>query len=233
MTSPKQMAANRANSKLSTGPRSHAGKARSSANALTHGLTAERITIAGEDPREFEKFLASIVEELEPCGLVERELVEHIAILLWRLKRVPVMEAAIIRERGPLMTDDDKRDKKYDAFRASMHERSKRFLLTKKEFNRARGVEEDAAAKAPEKAPEVTEKTAEAPKKEEPDPSKALGAALISDSQTGDALGKTLRYEATLNNTLGRTMSALLTLQEARREREQAAKTITGISEAA
>src|SRR5438105_1204336 len=39
-TSPKRLAANRANAAKSTGPRTEAGKARSAQNARTHGFTA-------------------------------------------------------------------------------------------------------------------------------------------------------------------------------------------------
>lgn len=229
MTSAKQMAANRANSKLSTGPRSEAGKARSSANAITHGLTAERITILDEDPEDIQEFVATIVEELQPCGCMERELVERIAMLLWRLKRVPVMEAAIIRQRAPTTVDHDREE----AFRASMDRKLKRFLLVTRRSEHQQNGEEDAAAKAPEKTPEVAEDTAEAPEKKELELSKALGATLISDSQTGDTLGKILRYETTLNTTLARTIGLLFTLQNARMEREQAAKTITETANAA
>lgn len=41
MTSERQRAANRANAKLSTGPRSPSGKARASRNARRHGLAAQ------------------------------------------------------------------------------------------------------------------------------------------------------------------------------------------------
>ena len=43
MTSLKQIEANRRNAKDSTGPRSKAGKQRSSRNAVRHGLTAETV----------------------------------------------------------------------------------------------------------------------------------------------------------------------------------------------
>jgi len=41
MPSEKQIAANRLNACLSTGPRTEAGKAQSSRNAMIHGLAAE------------------------------------------------------------------------------------------------------------------------------------------------------------------------------------------------
>ena len=54
MTSVKRLAANRANAKKSTGPRTEAGKARSRLNSWKHGLTAKEITSEGESPRKFD-----------------------------------------------------------------------------------------------------------------------------------------------------------------------------------
>ena len=51
MASDKQIAANRANALSSTGPRSLAGKERSSQNTIKHGLTAHRI-IPGENAQD-------------------------------------------------------------------------------------------------------------------------------------------------------------------------------------
>ena len=48
MTSQKQIEANRRNAKQSTGPRTTAGKQRTSQNALKHGLSAEQSVILGE-----------------------------------------------------------------------------------------------------------------------------------------------------------------------------------------
>ena len=53
MTSEKQAAANRRNAAKSTGPQTESGKARSSGNALKHGLSAEQVVIFGEDPAAF------------------------------------------------------------------------------------------------------------------------------------------------------------------------------------
>ena len=50
MASPAQTAANQANAKLSTGTRTHEGKARSARNATSHGLTAaDVIVFPGEE----------------------------------------------------------------------------------------------------------------------------------------------------------------------------------------
>src|SRR5258706_16272183 len=52
--SPAQIAANRANSKLSTGPRSDQGKAVSRLNGVTRGMTGHLpVVLPGEGPEEF------------------------------------------------------------------------------------------------------------------------------------------------------------------------------------
>ena len=58
MASEKQVMANRANAKRSTGPKTAAGKALSRMNAHKHGLTAQTIAIGDEDPKAFDLLTA-------------------------------------------------------------------------------------------------------------------------------------------------------------------------------
>src|SRR5690242_9793123 len=99
MVSNKQIRANKANAERSTGPRSELGKARSRRNALKHGLTAARLMIGDEDPAEFEEFRDALMEQYEPGPPAKRELVEYLATAYWRLRRIPVFEAAIFAAR--------------------------------------------------------------------------------------------------------------------------------------
>ena len=96
MASDKQLIANRANAMRSTGPKTAAGKALSRMNAHKHGLTAETIMIGDEDPRAFDMLRAELEEEYNPRPGIERELVERIAVLMWRMRRIPIFEAAVI-----------------------------------------------------------------------------------------------------------------------------------------
>lgn len=48
MATDKQIAANRANALLSTGPRTYSGRESSKLNALRHGLTAKTLILAHE-----------------------------------------------------------------------------------------------------------------------------------------------------------------------------------------
>lgn len=94
--SARKLAANRANAKKSTGPITVAGKAASSANAIRHGLTAARVVLDFENAAEFEKLRYALIAEFKPATRLEEELVERLAGIVWRLRRVPLFEAALV-----------------------------------------------------------------------------------------------------------------------------------------
>ena len=96
MTSRKQIEANRNNAKQSTGPRTNAGKQRSSQNAVKHGLLAKQTLIPGENPADFEALLSSYEDTFQPANPVEDALVRQIADAEWRLRRVSRLEAAFL-----------------------------------------------------------------------------------------------------------------------------------------
>ena len=105
MASDKQLRANRSNAKQSTGPWSQTGKARSRHNSRKHGLTARTLVIGDEDPAQFDKLRAELMEEYDPQSALECELVERLSSLLWRLRRIPAFEAAIIDARRAEVDD--------------------------------------------------------------------------------------------------------------------------------
>ena len=96
MASEKQLAANRANAKRSTGPKTKEGKARSRANAWKHGVTAEYIVLCCEDPAEFNGLRAELWEEFRPRPGLESVLVDRLAAQSWRLRRVSIFEGAAL-----------------------------------------------------------------------------------------------------------------------------------------
>ena len=99
MASDKQLRANRSNAKQSTGPRTQSGKARSRLNSGKHGLTAKTLVNSDEDPAQFDKLRAELLEEYDPQSALKCELVERLSSLLWRLRGIPAFEAAIINAR--------------------------------------------------------------------------------------------------------------------------------------
>ena len=90
-----QRKANRQNAKKSTGPRTPEGKARSSQNALKHGLLARDAVMADEDPAEYDRQLQILEENLFPKNAIEFELVLQIADSRWRLRRITRIEAGL------------------------------------------------------------------------------------------------------------------------------------------
>ncbi len=95
-TSPQQVAANRANSQLSTGPVTPAGKDKIRFNALKHGVCAKAVVLPHEDKDAFTalgEFLRRIWTpgtELEEKHLLELQECE------WRLDRIRKAESNLL-----------------------------------------------------------------------------------------------------------------------------------------
>jgi hypothetical protein len=79
-----------------TGPRTAAGKQRSSQNALTHGLTAASPVLPSEDRAAYEDHRRGFFDEYKPATATESQLVQEMADTSWRLNRIPLLEAALL-----------------------------------------------------------------------------------------------------------------------------------------
>lgn len=101
--SPKKLAANRANARKSTGPRTPEGKARSSRNGLKHGQTASPLTLlatASDEERDlFERLMAQLYDTFHPENPAEVLLVERLGIAYLRLLRVYLVERGAMTNR--------------------------------------------------------------------------------------------------------------------------------------
>ncbi len=89
-------AINRANAQHSTGPRTTAGKHRSSLNALRHGLTAATVVLPSEDPLAYGAHHRRFLEEYQPATPTEIQLVQELVDTSWRLNRIPLLEAELL-----------------------------------------------------------------------------------------------------------------------------------------
>jgi hypothetical protein len=87
---------NRANAQHSTGPKTEAGKQRSSLNALRHGLTGQIVVMPTEDLEAYQCHLKSFTDEYTPKGATEANLVQALADTSWRLNRVAAMETTLL-----------------------------------------------------------------------------------------------------------------------------------------
>ncbi len=93
---PAQTEAARRNGAKSRGPATPEGKARSSRNALKHGLAAaDHLLLAGEDQAAYEELLANLVAETEPGTELEAQLVRRLASALWKQGRADRLEAKL------------------------------------------------------------------------------------------------------------------------------------------
>lgn len=111
MTSPAKIAANRRNAMLSTGPRTTAGKLVVAQNAVRHGVFANLPVVPGESQSEWQAHRQGTLNSLAPVGLLEVNLAERVALLLWRLGRLAQYKAlntvAAVEYAGLLPPDVD------------------------------------------------------------------------------------------------------------------------------
>jgi hypothetical protein len=72
----------------------HDGYDASRFNALQHGVLSVHTVLPWEDKAEYEALLNALVEEYAPHGPTEEHLVEEIAGVIWRKRRLRLAEAA-------------------------------------------------------------------------------------------------------------------------------------------
>ena len=70
-----------------TGPKSQAGKAKASQNAIKHGLRAKKLLTSFEDPREYDAHAERIFRALDPQDCIEEEIVHAYAYAIWSSPR--------------------------------------------------------------------------------------------------------------------------------------------------
>jgi hypothetical protein len=87
---------NRANAQNSTGPRTDAGKQRSSLNALRHGLTGQTVLLPSDDPAAYQLHCQEFHDHYRPKNKMEVQLTQTIADLTWRLNRITAIEANLV-----------------------------------------------------------------------------------------------------------------------------------------
>jgi hypothetical protein len=107
-----RLEANRANAQHSTGPRTPEGKARSSHNAVKHGLFSASLGYAagplGEDRGSYDTLLDGLRRDHGPVGFDEHQVVDRMADLWWELARAHRLAQQHLRlrlDQGLHMTD--------------------------------------------------------------------------------------------------------------------------------
>src|SRR4051795_11014032 len=67
-------------------------------NALRHGVLSRYTVLPWEDAEEYRRLLAALVAEHAPSGPTEEHLVEELAGVGWRKRRLRLAEAAANRQ---------------------------------------------------------------------------------------------------------------------------------------
>jgi hypothetical protein len=109
MTTEKQIKANQANAKKSTGAISNEGKAVIASNALKHGLFAQRLILPDENMDEYAQLIDGLISSLNPVGTLEQLLVEKIAIATWKQLRLARAESASIELDRSMMAGSNRK----------------------------------------------------------------------------------------------------------------------------
>jgi hypothetical protein len=98
MSTQRKIDSARANGAKSHGPITEQGRKTSSMNALKHGLTARTVVLSNENHDEYTVLLESYVDELQPNGPVEMDLVTEMVNAKWQQHRLSNIESQLFEE---------------------------------------------------------------------------------------------------------------------------------------
>ena len=194
MATQRQTEANRQNCHSSTGPRTEAGKAASSANALSHGLTAaSTVVLPEEDADAFERLRQGVIADLDPAGALQEALAQRVAVLLWRLDRAARLEAelfvhgqlAMLRSRADQALDPGARLRRLAELPGESTETREKL----KQFRDQ--IDVDMCAQAP------------------------FAQILVERPESARTYDQLARHEATLQRSLNRTLDEFRRLRDA------------------
>src|SRR5713226_2552963 len=119
-----------------TGPRTKLGKERSSRNSLKHGISSRATILDDESRVQFDSLLQGFRKHWRPEGAVEDLLVDELASIKWRQRRLLVAERAEIqlgKWRNPLTAEREKQQREEAGILFSFMERPGPGLLSKSE----------------------------------------------------------------------------------------------------
>jgi hypothetical protein len=211
MATDAQIRANRKNANRSTGPRTQAGKDRSSQNAVTHGLLAQDVILDNENEHLFVERRDAILADLNPVGELEQVLVERIVVCEWRLRRLRQIETSVFQ---------------YQAFDHAVH-RAERVAhkWTRSCFSDpaliGRTVTNEGLRNAALREAEESELARD---------NETLAIAFTQATSTTDALSKLSRYEAAIERSMYKALHELQRLQAARAGQAVSAPAVLDVS---
>ena len=157
MATKARIAASRRNAKKSTGPKTEKGKAKSSMNALRHGLRSQKAVLPDENREEFNQVHAGLQDLYQPQTVAEQDLVEQAVLSKWKLVRAEKFETDCYHEAK----DADHRSIIQNRMTQIQTRLERSYFKAYKELERIKAARAKAA---PQPAPETP--AAEPPKEE-------------------------------------------------------------------
>ena len=209
MASPRQIEANRANAKHSTGPKSSEGKSVAAKNATKHGLLAIDAVLPDENYEDYLSLLSDLTEEFQPSGVIETSCVGRIANSLWRLERIGRLETGLY-----ILSS-------CQAAKIKLQKQKQRL-----ETNDLALMGIGRPKITDEKAHAAVDASLLAIKKAESAPNPSLAEAFSYAGQD-DSFVKLARYEKSIEKTLFGTLQELRRLQSTRKKDNQKDQSLT------
>ena len=209
MASPRQIEANRANAKHSTGPKSSEGKSVAAKNATKHGLLAIDAVLPDENYEDYLSLLSDLTEEFQPSGVIETSCVGRIANSLWRLERIGRLETGLY-----ILSS-------CQAAKIKLQKQKQRL-----ETNDLALMGIGRPKITDEKAHAAVDASLLAIKKAESAPNPSLAEAFSYAGQD-DSFVKLARYEKSIEKTLFGTLQELRRLQSTRKKDDQKDQSLT------
>jgi hypothetical protein len=105
MSSKRRIDASRRNGALSRGPKTEAGKSRSSQNATRHGLLSKRVVLDGENAQNFDTVHQQHLDKFKPRDGVECGFIEEMSACYWRYHRALAIEKSLFDKALDLHPD--------------------------------------------------------------------------------------------------------------------------------
>src|SRR5450755_4110736 len=110
MSSPRKITSARANGAKSHGPKTESGRKASSMNAVTHGLYSKSVVLQRESPAQHREMLDAYIQQFQPQGQAEFDLLEEMVAAKWRQRRLWAIEADLLEneivKQKDLLDDD-------------------------------------------------------------------------------------------------------------------------------
>jgi len=106
MSTSAQIAANQANAKRSSGPRTDPGKAISSLNNFRHGFTGAFCILGWEDHEQYDLLYGGLLNDHQPSNTTEHLLVKNMAQSYWLRQRALTLQQMCFSGERPMCEID-------------------------------------------------------------------------------------------------------------------------------